>query len=418
MDKLLVVGSGGREHAIARALLKNPTVSVIYVAPGNDGMAEGGIEPIAIPATDHAALLAFVKQRGIALTFVGAEAPLATGIVDKFRRAGQTIVGPTQAAAQLESSKYFAKQIMQQAHVPSAAYHYFTPDERLSAQALVTLDPTHWVIKGDGLLAGKGVILPNSASEATAALEQLMEQKQQPVVIEERLSGMEFSYFAFVNGTHVLPLGSACDYKRALDDDLGLNTGGMGSFSPVSWVDEALETTIQQTILQPIAQAMVAAGHPYTGVLYLGLMLTATGVKVIECNVRLGDPETQVLLPQLAGDFYTLVKAHLNQEVIPVTKRAGVSLGVVVASAGYPSTYVTGIPLNLTLPDPTLYSAGLKRVNNQWVSAGGRLFLLTAQGETLASARANVYARLAQLALPQTFYRSDIGLHRERTMKA
>ncbi|MDO4670908.1 MAG: phosphoribosylamine--glycine ligase [Aerococcus sp.] len=415
MDSALVIGSGGREHAIARALIKSPEIAVVYVAPGNDGMAESGIKPTPIAVTDKKGLLQFAIQHGIAVTFVGSEAPLAAGIVDDFRQAGMAIVGPTKQAAQLESSKYFAKQMMNTAGVPTAAYHYFTADEWERANQFVTADPTRWVIKGDGLLSGKGVILPTTAAEASAALTVLMRHQNQPVVIEERLVGQEFSYFAFVNGLHCLSLGSACDYKRAYDGDQGPNTGGMGSFSPVDWVDDALSEKIRQTILQPIAKAMVDAGTPYTGVLYLGLMLTEAGVKVIEFNVRLGDPETQVLLPQLETDFYTIVKAHLKQDALTIKHKSGVSLGVVVASDGYPKNYKSGLPLPLRLPDPTLYSAGIKQGETGWVSEGGRLFMLTAQGPTRSKARTTVYQHLKTLSLPGTFYRNDIGKHRERT---
>lgn len=417
MTKVMIVGTGGREHALARQFEKNTQISEIIVVPGNDGMRSDKIktEAIALDAIDE--LLAFAKNRAIDLTFVGSEDPLALGIVDRFREENLAIVGPTQAAAQLESSKAFAKEIMTRADVKTADYRYFKSEEAKEAHDFIDDYDKSFVIKADGLMAGKGVWLPESKTEAHDLLTHVLEEEQSDCVIEERLFGVEFSFFSFVNGDHVIPIGSACDYKRAVENDEGLNTGGMGAFSPVPWVDEDLEQIVIEEIVKPVAHEMIENGTPYTGVLYSGLMLTADGPQVIEFNARFGDPETQVVLPRLTTDFYDLVMAHLESKAITVETTTDTHIGVVFASKGYPENYPKGMPIHFdqTLDLQTVYVAGAKNSadHESLVTDGGRILMVTAEGKYLADARENVYRRVDQITIPDSFYRSDIGLHRK-----
>lgn len=415
MAKVMIIGAGGREHALARQFEKSTHVSEVIVAPGNAGMQSEKIRtvPLALDAIDE--LLEFALTQAIDLTFVGSEDPLALGIVDRFRDADLLIVGPTQQAAQLESSKSFAKDIMIRAGVKTADYQYFEAADAEAAHKFVDKTDHPLVIKADGLMAGKGVWLPETKDEAHVLVAQLLEEKQTDCVIEERLFGTEFSFFSFVNSEHVIPIGSACDYKRVGNNDEGLNTGGMGAFSPVPWVDRSLETQVIDEIIKPIAHEMVANGTPYTGVLYSGLMLTAEGPQVIEFNARFGDPEAQVLLPRIQNDFYEVVMAHLNQEPIAIERSTNTHLGIIMAAEGYPQAYPKGMPIafDTSLDKASVYLAGVRQQDEQLVSDGGRILMVTATGGELQTAREQAYRSVKQVTIPDSFYRLDIGLHRK-----
>ncbi|KAA9301187.1 MULTISPECIES: phosphoribosylamine--glycine ligase [Aerococcus] len=414
--KVLVIGGGGREHALARKFKQSPNVSQVYCAPGNPGMKADGIDqvPLAVDQLDE--LLDWAQARGIDWTFVGPEQPLFLGIVDRFRAAGQKIFGPTQAAARLESSKKFAKEILLKHGIPTADYRSF--EDLAAAQAYVRTASFPLVVKADGPAAGKGVVIAQNLDEAEAALADMLADKrygaQSQVVVEEYLTGPEFSFFSLVHDGQVLHLPTAQDHKRAYDQDRGPNTGGMGAYAPVSFVDEALYQEVVTTIVEPTLRAMEAAGHPYSGVLYTGLMLTAAGPKVIEFNTRFGDPETQILMPLLADDFADTISQLLDGQPAQVTlKEDRPSLGVVLAAEGYPNPYVKGMdlsPLVQRCPaDISLVYAGVGELSGHLTAQGGRILMAVAQGDDLAQAAQRVYAYLDQEAIPQTFYRHDIG---------
>lgn len=416
-QKVLVVGSGGREHAIARAFAKSPWVSKVYVAPGNPGMAldrDGVIECVQIEVTAVEKLATFVKEEGISVTFVGPEQPLELGIVDYFNQHNLAIVGPTQVAAQLENSKWFAKKVMAEANVQTANYQHFSP-----ADYQMALNYCHdlglpCVIKADGLMAGKGVVIPETLIEAEAVLQQMMLTNQKSVLIEEFLVGKEFSHFSLVNGDHIISLGSACDYKRVLDCDKGANTGGMGAFAPVPWVDQKLNQQIIDEIVLPVAKEMVRQGTPFTGVIYTGIILTATGPKVIEFNTRLGDPETQILLSLFESDFYEVVDSHFKKLPFDVQLKNQTNLGIVLAAVGYPAEFKKDLPISVPAEMQKLvYYAGVNGEAPALRSTGGRILMMTSSGTNLAEAREKAYQQLNQFKIEDTFYRHDIGLHRE-----
>lgn len=421
MHSVLIVGAGGREHALARAFLKSPQVNRVVIAPGNPGMVmeplaqSKTLELVAIGVTEIESLAEFVQAEAIDLTFVGSEAPLAEGIVDYFRERHLAIVGPTEAASQLETSKHFAKAMMAQADVPTASYRHFVREAVAEAHDYVNQLDLPIVIKADGLMAGKGVVIAQTIEEAHHAVETMMTDHEQAVVIEECLEGPEFSYFTLVNGESVIPLGFACDYKRASDGDQGPNTGGMGAFSPVSWVNEDLEQQVLDTIVRPMAHQMVEAGHPYTGVLYSGLMLTQQGPKVIEFNARFGDPETQVLLERCKSDFYEVIQAHLAAEGYSVQLSDQTVLGIILAAEGYPGIYPKGMALELPEDvQPYLFAAGIGvDATGNYVSQGGRIAMVIGSGYDLGQARTEAYNRMVTIEADQTFYRQDIGLLRE-----
>lgn len=414
---VLVVGSGGREHAIARAFVKSQRVSKVYVAPGNPGMlidSQDPIECIAIEVTAVEKLANFVKEADIAVTFIGPEQPLELGIIDYFNRLNLAVVGPTQVAAQLENSKWFAKKIMAEANVQTAQYQYFANEDYQKALTYCYELGLPFVIKADGLMAGKGVVIPETFVEAESALQQMMLVNQKPVLIEEFLVGKEFSHFSLVNGDHIISLGSACDYKRVLDGDKGANTGGMGAFAPVPWVDETLNQQIIDEIVAPVAKEMMGQGTPFTGILYTGIIQTVNGPKVIEFNTRLGDPETQILLPLFESDFYEIIEAHLHKIPFEIQLKNQTNLGVVLAAEGYPATCKTHIPIHVPQElQQQVFFAGVGGVGNLLHSTGGRILMMTASGTDLKQAREKVYQQLALLRIEETFYRQDIGLHRE-----
>ena len=417
--KVLVVGGGGREHAIVDALSRSKQVGKIYCAPGNAGIAEQA-ECVPLKDTDVDGLLQFAQLHEIDLTVVGPEAALAAGIVDQFRAAGLKIFGHTQAATAIESSKDFAKRLMTGAKVPTAAYQTFTDFDKAWAYVQAGSLPT--VIKYDGLAAGKGVVVATTAAEAEAALRDMLldgRYGEGKVVIEEFLTGPEFSLMAFVAGRQVCPMVAAQDHKRAFDGDKGPNTGGMGAYtesfatgrSGLSFIsDEDYDFAVSH-ILQPVADAMADAGTPLSGVLYGGLMKTPAGIKVIEFNARFGDPETEVVLPRLESDIYAVFEAVATASPLPALRWKDASvMGVVMASKGYPGSYDKGAVLAV---DPAfaerLYHMGTKRSGEELVTAGGRVLMVVSEAPTMAAAARRCYAGVEKIYCDNLFYRKDIA---------
>ncbi len=420
--KVLVVGSGAREHAIAWKLAQSPGVSELLVAPGNAGTARIA-RNVPIAATDIDSLLEFAKSESVEFTVVGPEAPLADGIVDRFQDEGLLIFGPTKAAARIESSKAFAKRLMKAHNIPTGSAETFSSIRE--AQAHVDQCELPVVVKADGLAAGKGVLIARTREEAADALRQCMEQRAfgsagDRVLVEEYLQGQEISVFAFVDGDYVSSVVAACDYKRVGDGEVGPNTGGMGSYSPPSssvWTRD-LEAQVRRDILEPVVKALMAEDAYYRGVLYLGLMLTESGPRVIEFNCRMGDPEAQVTLPRLKSDLLEImlatVKGKLSGLDIQWERRA--AIGVVVASGGYPGSYVTGHEiagidgLN-ELDEIIVFQAGTRRSDDgsATLTDGGRVLTVTATGESHEEARRRVYENIDKIRFQDAFYRRDIG---------
>ncbi|MBF2639580.1 phosphoribosylamine--glycine ligase [Listeria welshimeri] len=418
---LLVVGSGGREHAISKKLLESNNVEKVYCAPGNDGMRLDDIELVAISETDKAALIAFAKEKSIGFVIVGPEVPLLEGVVDALEEAGIKAFGPKANAALIEGSKDFAKQFMEKYAIPTAASRTFTDYEE--AKAYLDERGVPIVIKADGLAAGKGVTVALEMEEAVLALKDMMLEEKfgdasLKVVIEDFLAGEEFSLMAFVNGEEVYPMAIAQDHKRAYEGDKGPNTGGMGAYSPVPHISETVVEEAVKNILRPAAKGMVNEGRYFRGILYAGIILTESGPKVIEFNARFGDPEIQVVLPRLESDFAALIEALLNNEKPDVRfKKEGITLGVVLASAGYPEHYEKGNKLtglaNIS-NDVVIYHAGTKQnESGDFVSDGGRVLLLAKEAETMSRARTLLYPEMEKLDNPNFFYRMDIGTKAE-----
>ncbi|CAI3292220.1 phosphoribosylamine--glycine ligase [Enterococcus cecorum] len=412
--KLLVIGSGGREHAICRKLLEDPQVDAVFCAKGNPGMQKDGVQLVDIAEDNHPALIQFVKENQIDWTFVGPEIPLLNGIVDDFQAAGLKIFGPNQQAAMIEGSKDFAKQLMRDYHIPTAKYQTFSDFEAAKAYVLENGAPI--VIKADGLAAGKGVVVAMTEQEALEALEDmLLDHKfgasSAQVVVEEFLAGEEFSLLSFVKGNEVYPMVIAQDHKRIFDGDKGPNTGGMGAYSPVPQIPESMVQTAIKEIVQKAADGMVDRKTPFTGILYAGLIATKEGPKVIEFNARFGDPETQVVLPRLKTSLAQIIDDLLNNRQPDITWYDFATLGVVVAAPGYPADYEKNIvlPEMQNTEEQTVYYAGVTAKKEQMVSSGGRVFLVTSQGTNLSDAQQKAYAYLNQYDLSQFFYRKDIG---------
>ncbi|HEM3940011.1 TPA: phosphoribosylamine--glycine ligase [Streptococcus suis] len=414
--KLLVVGSGGREHAIAKKLLESKQVEQVFVAPGNDGMTLDGIELVNIGISEHSALINFAKENDIAWTFVGPDDALAAGIVDDFEQAGLKAFGPSRLAAELEWSKDFAKQIMVKYGIPTAAFGTFSNFEE--AKAYIEEQGAPIVVKADGLALGKGVVVAETVEQAVeAAREMLLDNKfgdsGARVVIEEFLAGEEFSLFALVNGDQFYILPTAQDHKRAFDGDQGPNTGGMGAYAPVPHLPQSVVETAVDTIVKPILDGMIAEGRSYLGVLYAGLILTDQGPKVIEFNARFGDPETQIILPRLTSDFAQHIDDILHKRPTQLTwLESGVTLGVVVASNGYPLDYEKGVELPVkTEGDITTYYAGARFAENSraLLSNGGRVYMLVTTADTVQEAQEKIYSELKNQDTTGLFYRTDIG---------
>jgi len=418
---ILVVGTGAREHALCRKLASDPGVDRVLCAPGNPGIGQE-FQTIAVDPSDPEAVLALVEAEAVDLTVVGPEAPLARGIADLFSARGRPIFGPRRLPAQLETSKAFAKDFMRRHRIPTARYEVCSDiNEALSLARRGDLG-TAPVVKADGLAAGKGVIVAGNLAEAEAAIHAAMSERSfgdagARIVLEERLEGPEVSFFVLADGEHAVPLVVAQDHKRIFDDDEGPNTGGMGAFAPSPLVDAATENRILTSIVGPVLQGLIAEGMPYRGVLYCGLMLTADGPKVIEFNVRFGDPEAQVVLPMIAEPLTPIVWAAATG----VMRSARVKLkpephvGVVLAAAGYPNAVRTGDRINgldrvaAACPDIQVLYAGVKREGQHLVTAGGRVLTVVAHGATFADAMARAYEAAALIHFDGMQYRRDIG---------
>ncbi len=414
MKKVLVIGGGGREHAIVDALSRSPQVEKIYCAPGNAGIAQQA-ECVAIKDTDVEGLKEFAKQNGIDLAVVGPEVALAAGVVDAFKAAGLRIFGPSKAAATIEASKDFAKQLMAKYNIPTAAFETFEDYE--AALEYVKKGSFPVVLKYDGLAAGKGVVIPETLEEADETLkDMLLDDKfgKGKVVVEEFLTGPEFSFMCFVDGLDVYPMTLSQDHKRAYEGDKGPNTGGMGAYSPVPIItDEDVEYAMEK-IMKPTAAGMVSEGCPFTGVLYGGLMKTPTGVKVIEFNCRFGDPETEVVLPRLASDIYDIFSAVADHHTpMPeIEWKKEVTMGFVMASKGYPGDYEKGHEIkNLDkLPDEIrVFHMGTSCKEGKYYTAGGRVLMVVGFGSDLQQARDKALAAVESIECDNLFYRRDIG---------
>lgn len=409
---VLVIGSGGREHAIVDALKRSESVGRVYCAPGNAGINTQAT-PVEIPVTDIDNLARFATDACVNLTVVGPEVPLAAGIVDEFRSRELRIFGPTKSAAQIEASKAFAKDLMARHGIPTAASRTFEDFDQ--ALEYVLSGPERSVIKYDGLAAGKGVVVAQNHAEAEAALRNMLledEFGKGRVVVEEFLDGPEFSFMCLVNGAKVYPLAIARDHKRAYDNDRGPNTGGMGAYSPVPFVTDEIRETAMETIMKPVAKAMVEEGTPFSGVLYGGLILNNGVPKVIEFNARFGDPETEVVLPRMKSDFYKVLDAVLDGKDIDIEWDPDTRLGIVLAAEGYPGSYQKGIDINgLEETCGKVYHMGTKSAEGKLVSNGGRVLMVTASGKDLSEARTRALkdtCHVAELS-PGLFHRNDIG---------
>ena len=409
--RVLVVGSGGRCHAIVDALSRSPQVGKIYCAPGNAGIAEQA-ECVKIGVEDVEALVAFAKSEAIDLTVIGPEASLAVGVVNAFKESGLKAFGPTKEAAQIESSKEFAKRLMAKYDIPTAGYEAFSDYEQ--AWAYVKTRPLPAVIKYDGLAAGKGVVVAESYEEAEAALRDMLLGESfgsGRVVVEDFLDGPEFSFMCVVSGEKVYPLAMAQDHKRAYDGDKGPNTGGMGAYSPVPFVTDKVREFALERIMRPMAKAMVAEGVPFVGVLYGGLILTQQGPKVIEFNARFGDPETEVVLPRLKSDIYALFEAAIEGADCATEWSEEALLGVVLASKGYPGGYAKGAVIEgLDGVESKVYHMGTARnADGEVLTAGGRVLMVVGRGATLAEAKQMAERDCARIKCDGLFHRSDIG---------
>ena len=409
--KVLVVGGGGREHALCWALGASPLVTEVLCAPGNAGIAAVA-RCLPVKADDLEGLVALALAEGVGLVVVGPEVPLVLGLVDRLQAAGIRAFGPTEAAARLEGSKAFTKAFCARHGIPTAASRTFGPEERAAAEEHVRAAGAPIVVKADGLAAGKGVVVAATVEEALAAIA----SGAGTLVIEEFLDGEEASLFALCDGRTALEIGTAQDHKRAFDGDQGPNTGGMGAYSPAPRLDAAMVERVMAEIVRPTLAGMAAEGAPFTGFLYAGVMLTADGPKLIEYNVRFGDPECQVVLPRLMTDLAQLllgavdgVLGHMDLRWLPVH-----ALTVVLAARGYPGSYPTGSEIRGTEalegdPDLLLFHAGTRRDDGQLVAAGGRVLNVTGLGPTLAAARAKAYAAVDRIDWPEGFCRRDIG---------
>ncbi|MFE8701311.1 phosphoribosylamine--glycine ligase [Cytobacillus sp. FJAT-54145] len=412
---VLVVGRGGREHAICRKVSESPQVSKVFVAPGNAGMVDVA-ERLAIGENEQEKLLQFAKENQVGLTIIGPEVPLLEGLADRFQEANMLVFGPNQKAAEIEGSKSFAKDIMKKYSISTAEFEVFTDYEK--AKAYVELKGAPIVIKADGLAAGKGVTVAMTMDEAITSLKEMMLESKfgeasSTVVVEQFLAGEEFSLMAFVNGENVTPLEIAQDHKRAYDNDKGPNTGGMGAYSPVVHIGDAVVQTAIETILKPTAKALVQEGRSFCGILYAGLISTEDGPKVIEFNARFGDPETQVILPRMKSDLVEVMKSVLEGKTPTIEWDPQPMVGVVVASNGYPESYDKGAvlkDLELVAQEAFVFHAGTKKNEaGEFITDGGRVLLVGVKASTLEDAQKKVYKELQSLDCDGVFYRNDIG---------
>lgn len=413
---MLVIGSGAREHALVWKLKQSSRVAEIYAAPGNAGMATIATT-LNVKSTEIDALAAIAQERKIDLTVVGPEVPLAQGIVDVFESCGLSIFGPSKAAAQIEASKVFSKELMQKYSIPCAVSRSFK--SYVKARDYVKSQHPPIVVKADGLAAGKGVIIADTTAKALTALSDIMEKHSfgdagNNVVIEECLVGKEVSLLAFTDGTTVVPMAPACDYKRVGDGDTGLNTGGMGSYSPPGFFGSEMVEKVKKTILEPAVRAMAEEGYQYKGVLYAGLMLTADGPKVMEFNCRFGDPETQAMLPRLDTDLLDIMLAVVDGSLkkVKIRWRDEACVGVILASGGYPGKYNIGIPINgldKVDSDVMVFHAGTRVNDGVICTDGGRVLTVAAMGSNIATARDKVYRNIRRITFDGCHYRRDIG---------
>ena len=417
---VLIIGNGGREHALAWKIAQSPRADRVFVAPGNAGTAQDA-ENVDIATTDFAKLIKFAKQNDVGLTVVGPEAPLATGIVDAMQAEDLRVFGPSKAAAELEASKVFCKDLLRSADVPSADYQVFRHAD--SAQAyLENRDDVPVVVKADGLAAGKGVIVCKNREEALAAVDQIARQRAfgeagHQMVIEERLVGQEASVLAITDGQTIVTMQPAQDHKPAYDGDTGPNTGGMGAYCPAPLVDEAMLGWIEEHVLVPTVHAMKRSRRPFRGVLYAGLMVTRQGIKVLEYNVRFGDPECQPLLMRLKTDLLDVLEATVDgrlDELDSLEWDPRPAVCVVMASEGYPGRYTKGHPIRgldaaAALPDVKVFHAGTAVKDNQIVNAGGRVLNVTALGNTISQAKLNAYTAVKCIRWDGAWCRKDIS---------
>jgi len=417
--KILVIGGGGREHALAWKAAQSKGVDIVYVAPGNAGTAsEPKLENVAIAAEDIPALAAFATANQVDLTIVGPEAPLVLGVVDAFQAAGLRCFGPTRGAAQLEGSKAFTKDFLARHHIPTAAYGNFTDIDQ--AIAYIRQQGAPIVVKADGLAAGKGVILAQTEAEAIAAIKDMLAgnafgEAGHRVVIEEFLTGEEASFIVMVDGEHILPMATSQDHKARDDGDTGPNTGGMGAYSPAPVVTPAIHDRVMREVIEPTVRGMAAEGNPYMGFLYAGLMIGPDGTpKVLEYNCRFGDPETQPIMMRLRSDLVALCNAALDRKLntLRTDWDPRPSLGVVLAAGGYPASYqkgdvITGLPAET--PTTKVFHAGTTEKDGHIVTNGGRVLCAVALGDTVAEAQMQAYQLVKQIHWKGMYYRRDIG---------
>ncbi|WP_454815342.1 phosphoribosylamine--glycine ligase [Labrys neptuniae] len=414
---ILLIGSGGREHALAWAVSASPLCERLYAAPGNPGMEECAI-CAAVDATDHQAVIAFCRENEIDFVVVGPEAPLVAGLVDDLAAAGIKAFGPSKAAAQLEGSKGYTKDLCQEFSIPTAAYRRFT--DAAAARAYVREQGAPIVIKADGLAAGKGVVVAMTLEEALAAVDAIFAgsvgEAGHEVVVEQFLDGEEASFFALCDGTTAIPLISAQDHKRAFDGDKGPNTGGMGAYSPAPIMTPEMEERVMETIIRPTVQAMAARGTPFKGVLFAGLMITKDGPELIEYNVRFGDPETQVLMPRLRSDLLPALIASADGVLSTISLRwkTDAALCVVMATKGYPGSFLRGSEIRglakaASLDEVLVFHAGTKRSGDHILANGGRVLGITASGKSVAEAQKRAYEAVDLVDWPEGFSRRDIG---------
>jgi phosphoribosylamine--glycine ligase len=414
---VLIVGSGAREHALTWKALQSPLTTGVFCAPGNAATGAIAINT-GLDAIDIDGIARFVAERDVGLTIIGPEAAVAAGLADRLTDARRLVFGPCQAAGRIESSKAFAKSLMERAGVPTPGYRVF--DNPAAAKDYVRGERRAFVVKADGLAKGKGTLVPRDADETLECIDTLMLRRTvgdaaDRIVLEEKIDGREVSLMALVDGEHVLPLQPACDYKRALDGDKGPNTGGMGGYSPVpSFGPDDVQRAVD-TVLTPIATALREDGTPYRGCLYAGLMVGSAGLQVLEFNARFGDPEAQVLLPRLDTDLIALLEAAARGELLGVSASWSTrsSVGVVLASRGYPTTYATGIPidgLGRIERDVYVFHAGSAASPSGYVTAGGRVLTVVALGDSLAEARDRAYRNVDRIHFDGVTYRHDLAL--------
>lgn len=415
--RVLVVGKGGREHAICWKLAQSAVVDALYCAPGNPGI-HSIATCLPVGVMDIEGVIAAAREHKIDLVVVGPEDPLAAGMTDALEAAGFLVAGPSQAAAQLEASKSFANDVMAAASIPTARSRTVTSVEEGRAAIRELVNQAGVVVKADGLAAGKGVVVADTEADAISALEDMLVQRSmgeagRTIVIEERLVGEEVSILCLSDGTTIWPLQPSCDYKRAYDNDLGPNTGGMGNYTPTRLIDDAMMARIESEVLQPVIAEMSRRGTPMKGVLFAGLMVCTDGPKVIEFNCRFGDPETQVVLPTLEGDLgvllYAVATGMLAEQVRPTTN--GAAVGVVIASQGYPGSYPKGLPISGLddVGDALVFHAGTAWDGDVVVTVGGRVLCVVGLGDDLAAAQAASYAAARRITFEGSWMRKDIA---------